>query len=226
MGIGNFVRYGNPGATELVKTRVSAILYMTDVYLEYNSPEISSLITRCQGGDRLAFDELVSRYQRYVFNLIYQHLGNVDEIDDVAQEVFLRVYKFIRKYRGNASLESWLYKIVLNYCRTHARRKSSLSRLIVSPAPVGHDESHSFELLDILPDSAIDPAKSTEQRLIVEDIMSAVRSLPEIYRNILIMREVNELSYEEIADILGISIGTVKSRISRARDLVRQKVKM
>lgn len=220
------MRYGNPGATELVKTRVSTILYMTDVYLEYNSPEISSLIIRCQGGDRLAFDELVSRYQRYVFNLIYQHLGNVDEIDDVAQEVFLRVYKFIRKYRGNASLESWLYKIVLNYCRTHARRKSNLSRLIVSPAPIGHDESRSFELLDILPDTAIDPAKSTEQRLIVEDIMAAVRSLPEIYRNILIMREVNELSYEEIADILGISIGTVKSRISRARDLVRQKVKM
>jgi len=199
---------------------------MTDTYLEYNSPEVSDLITRCQTGDRLAFDELVSRYQRYVFNLIYQHLGNVDEIDDVAQEVFLRVYKFIRKYRGNASLESWLYKIVLNYCRTHARRKSSINRLIVSPIRSSHDETRNFELLDLLPDASIDPANSTEQRRVVEDIMAAVRGLPEIYRNILIMREVNELSYEEVGEILGISIGTVKSRISRARDLVRQKVNM
>ena len=210
----------------LVKSRVNAIQYMTDTYLEYNSPEVSDLITRCQTGDRLAFDELVSRYQRYVFNLIYQHLGNVDEIDDVAQEVFLRVYKFIRKYRGNASLESWLYKIVLNYCRTHARRKSSINRLIVSPIRSSHDETRNFELLDLLPDASIDPANSTEQRRVVEDIMAAVRGLPEIYRNILIMREVNELSYEEVGEILGISIGTVKSRISRARDLVRQKVNM
>jgi len=197
-----------------------------DTYLEYNSPEVSDLILRCQAGDRGAFDELVARYQRYVFNLIYQHLGDIDEIEDVAQEVFLRIYKFIRKYRGNASLESWVYKIVLNYCRTHARRRSALSRLFAPIYPVKHDDERSYELLDILPDASYDPAKTVEQRRIAQDILDAVYSLPEIYRNILIMREVNELSYEEIAEILGISIGTVKSRISRARDLVRQKVKL
>lgn len=195
-------------------------------YLEYNSPEVSDLIARCQTGDRRAFDNLVARYQRYVFNLIYQHLGDNDEIEDVAQEVFLRIFKFIRKYRGNASLESWIYKIVLNYCRTHARRRSSLFRLLVPTTTTRRDEERSFELLDTLPDRSYDPAKTVEQRKIVQDILDAVRGLPEIYRNILIMREVNELSYEEIADILGISIGTVKSRISRARDLVRQKVKL
>jgi len=98
--------------------------------------------------------------------------------------------------------------------------------LIVSPIRSSHDETRNFELLDLLPDASIDPANSTEQRRVVEDIMAAVRGLPEIYRNILIMREVNELSYEEVGEILGISIGTVKSRISRARDLVRQKVNM
>jgi RNA polymerase sigma-70 factor (ECF subfamily) len=197
-----------------------------DTYLEYNSPEISDLIVRCQSGDREAFDALVARYQRYVFNLVYQHLGNVNELEDVSQEVFLRIYKFIRKYRGNASLESWIYKIVLNYCRTHARRRSALSRMFVAPTAKRRDDESSFELLDIIPDQSYDPATTTEQRRLVQDILDAVRALPEIYRNILIMREVNELSYEEIAEILGISIGTVKSRISRARDLVRQKVKL
>jgi len=199
---------------------------MTDTYLEYNSPEVSELVLRCQYGEREAFDLLIARYQRYVFNLIYQHLWNVEDIDDVAQEVFLRIFKFIRKYRGNASLESWIYKIVLNYCRTHVRRRSALSRLF-APLPVASQEDdQSFEILDTLPDATYDPAKTIEQRKLVQDILSAVHSLPEIYRNILIMREVNELSYEEIAEILGISIGTVKSRISRARDLVRQKVKL
>ena len=195
-----------------------------DGYLAYNSPEVSDLILRCQAGDRQAFDALVARYQRYVFNLVYQHLGEVDELDDVAQEVFLRVYKFIRKYRGNASLESWIYKIVLNYCRTHARRRAVFSRLFFHSPPAQSEEERSFDILDTLADLSQDPAAQIEQRLVAGEIIGAVRSLPQIYRDILIMREVNELSYEEIAEILEISIGTVKSRISRARDLVRQKV--
>ena len=195
-----------------------------DSYLAYNSPEVNDLILRCQAGDRQAFDALVAKYQRYVFNLAYQHLGEVDELDDVAQEIFLRVYKFIRKYRGNASLESWIYKIVLNYCRTHARRRTVFARLFVQSAPATGDDERSFEILDTIADLTQDPAGQIEQRLVAQEIIGAVRSLPQIYRDILIMREVNELSYEEIADILEISIGTVKSRISRARDLVRQKV--
>jgi RNA polymerase sigma-70 factor (ECF subfamily) len=195
-----------------------------DSYLAYNSPEVNDLILRCQAGDRQAFDALVARYQRYVFNLVYQHLGEVDELDDVAQEIFLRVYKFIRKYRGNASIESWIYKIVLNYCRTHARRRSVFARMFVQSAPAQNEDERSFEILDTIADTSYDPALQIEQKLVAQGIIGAVRSLPPIYRDILIMREVNELSYEEIADILEISIGTVKSRISRARDLVRQKV--
>ncbi|MCC7478835.1 sigma-70 family RNA polymerase sigma factor [bacterium] len=200
---------------------------MNGTYLEYNSAEVSDLIVRCQSGNRHAFDELVSRYQRYVFNLIYQHLGRTDDLEDVAQEVFLRIYKFIRKYRGNASLESWIYKIVLNYCRTHARRRSTWQRIFgIQASSARADDERSYEVLDTLPSETYDPAKTVEQRRVAEDILDAVHSLPDIYRDILIMREVNELSYEEIAQILTISIGTVKSRISRARDLVRAKVKL
>lgn len=204
----------------------AAIAAMQGAYLEYNSPEVSALIERCQAGDREAFDQLVSRYQRYVFNLVYQHLGRSDDLDDVAQEVFLRVYKFIRKYKGTASLESWIYKIVLNYCRTYARRRSVLHRVFGFAVGRREDEERSFDILDSLPAETYDPAKAIEQRRLAEDILEAVRGLPQIYRDILVMREVNELSYEEIAQILGISLGTVKSRISRARDLVRSKVRL
>lgn len=197
-----------------------------DSTLAYNSPEVDDLILRCQAGDRLAFDAFVARFQRYVFNLVYQHLGQADELDDVAQEIFLRIYRFIRKYRGNASIESWIYKIVLNYCRTHARRRAVFARMFWQPHAQESAEERSFEILDTLPDTSYDPARSVEYRVIAQEILAAVRSLPVIYRDILIMREVNELSYEEIAEILEISIGTVKSRISRARDLVRHKVKL
>jgi RNA polymerase sigma-70 factor, ECF subfamily len=204
----------------------AASAVMQGLYLEYNSPETSALIERCQTGDRDAFDQLVARYQRYVFNLVYQHLGRTDDLEDVSQEVFLRVYKFIRKYKGTASLESWIYKIVLNYCRTHARRKSVLARIFGFTPGRSSEEERSFEVLDTLPAETYDPAKAIEQRRQADDIMQAVRALPDIYRDVLVMREVNELSYEEIAQILGISLGTVKSRISRARDLVRSKVRI
>jgi RNA polymerase sigma-70 factor (ECF subfamily) len=200
---------------------------MNETYLEFNSAEVSDLILRCQAGDREAFDQLVGRYQRYVYNLVFQHLGRTDDLDDVSQEVFVRIYRSIGKYRGNASLESWIYKIVLNYCRTHVRRRNSFHRVFGMPA-VGPQagEDRAFELIDALPADTYDPAKTIEQRRVAQDIMAAVQSLSSIYRDILIMREVNELSYEEISQILGISIGTVKSRISRARDLVRGKVRI
>jgi RNA polymerase sigma-70 factor (ECF subfamily) len=200
---------------------------MNQTYLEFNSAEVSDLIVRCQAGNREAFDQLVARYQRYVFNLVFQHLGRTDDLDDVSQEVFVRIYRSIGKYRGNASLESWIYKIVLNYCRTHVRRRNSFLRVFGAPAMSGPaGEERTFELIDSLPADTYDPAKTIEQRRVAQDIITAVKSLSSIYRDILIMREVNELSYEEISQILGISIGTVKSRISRARDLVRGKVKV
>jgi RNA polymerase sigma-70 factor (ECF subfamily) len=115
---------------------------------------------------------------------------------------------------------------VLNYCRTHIRRRASWTRLLIPFSGSRPEDERSYEVLDSLPDNTYDPAKTTEQRRLADDILSAVRALPDIYRNIMVMREVNELSYEEIAEILGISIGTVKSRISRARDLVKMKVKL
>jgi RNA polymerase sigma-70 factor, ECF subfamily len=191
----------------------------------YNAVELNELIARCQRGERSAFDELITRYQRYVFNLVYQHLGNNADIEDIAQEVFIRIFRFIKKYRGEASFESWVYKIVLNYCRSYARRRAVLNRLFLVPVESEENEK-SVNIIESQAEANSDPANLVENRRIADDILGELRRLPTLYKDILIMREVNELSYEEIAVILEISIGTVKSRISRARSLIREKVKI
>ena len=193
---------------------------------ELSQQEIARLVAAAKGGDKEAFGRLVEAYQDRIYGYLARMLADPEEAEDVAQEVFLRIYKFIRKYRGNASLESWIYKIVLNYCRTHARRRSVWNRIFGLQSSMRSEDDRGYEVLDTLPSETYDPAKTIEQRSLAENILEAVHSLPDIYRDILVMREVNELSYEEIAQILGISIGTVKSRISRARDLVRGKVKL
>jgi len=190
----------------------------------YNSPEVDELITRCQSGTLEAFDELVARYQRFVFTVVYQHLGSTDEIEDIAQEVFLRVFKFIGRYRGQARFETWLYKVALNHIRTHQRRRSLLGRFFLELPERTDDSGRSFDLIARLSDDAKDPARSDEHRRVVEEIMNVVRQLPSMYRDVLIMREVNELSYDEISAILGVSMGTVKSRLNRAREMVRRQV--
>ena len=189
----------------------------------YPAQDKQDLIARCQAGDREAFDELVSRYQRYVFNIIYQHLGPTDQLEDIAQEVFLRIFKFIGSFRREASLESWIYKVTLNYIRSHLRKQSLQRRMLIQERQSGEDDSP--ELLERLPARRnSDPAETIVPQQIAEQIRRAVYSLKPIYRDVLIMRELKEMSYQEIADILGISIGTVKSRISRARELVREMI--
>jgi len=188
----------------------------------YPGQDKQDLIARCQEGDRQAFDELVARYQRYVFNIIYQHLGPTDQLEDIAQEVFLRIFKFIGSFRREASLESWIYKVTLNYIRSHLRKQSLQRRMLIQERANDDDGP---ELLERLPATRhADPAETIVPQQIAEQIRKAVYSLKPIYRDVLIMRELQEMSYQEIADILGISIGTVKSRISRARELVREMI--
>lgn len=199
------------------------VMAVISVDNRFNATEMNELIARCQLGEREAFDELITRYQRYVFNLIYQHLGKDVDIEDIAQEIFIRVFRFISKYRGEASFESWVYKIVLNYCRSYARRRSILNRIFFVPVEREEDDK-SVDIIDNQAGAESNPMKLFEHQKIASDILRELRKLPDIYKDVLIMREVNELSYEEISAILGISIGTVKSRISRARSMIREKV--
>jgi RNA polymerase sigma-70 factor, ECF subfamily len=160
-------------------------------------------IRRCQQGDEQAFAELLRRYRGRAVWLAAQILLDRTEAEDVVQEAFLQVFRSIRKFRGDASFYSWLYRIVVNLCNNRTRRKSSQATGYVDDLATGAELRTGWEL-----------------RLEIESLLA---ELGDELRVTLLLREVGGLSYAEIADELGIPVGTVRSRLSAAREQVRRR---
>lgn len=169
------------------------------------------LIQAIQSGDQKAFESLVRRYQRQVANLIYMKMGGGDDVEDMAQEVFIRVYRSLPKFKFDASVFSWIYKITLNLCIDEIRKRKI--RKIVS--------------LDFLTEDVLEKNKESKDHLLPSDILlgderrsiirSALDRLSPEHKDILILREYQDLSYNEIAETLHLTLEAVKSRIFRAR---------
>jgi RNA polymerase sigma-70 factor (ECF subfamily) len=163
-------------------------------------------ISACQRGEREAFDLLVERYQRDVYRLCYRYLGNHEDASDMAQEAFLKAFRAIGRFRGDSTFSTWLYRIAVNTCLNFrsARR------------PVRE------ELTDALPDGAMPPA---EQMLKAEEgrrVREAVSRLPEKQRATLILKIYHELTHEEVARVLGSTVGTVKANLFHALGNLRK----
>ena len=176
----------------------------------------AALIERCRTGDDEACAELVSTHQRMVFTLGMHLLGDRDEALDLSQEVFLRVFRTLSSFRGQSALRTWIYRIVINQARNRQRwwrrrHRSSQVSLDDHLQQCGEMESKT----DVLPDRLL-ASKETATR-----IWEAMDRLPFDQRTALILREVDGLRYEEIAFSLGIAVGTVKSRLTRARQALR-----
>jgi RNA polymerase sigma-70 factor, ECF subfamily len=176
----------------------------------------AALIERCTGGDEAACTQLVSEHQRMVFALSLHLLGDRDEALDLSQEVFLRVFRTLSSFRGQSALRTWIYRIVINQARNRQRwwrrrHRSSQVSLDDHVAQCGEFESNAT----VLPDRAL-ASKETATR-----IWQALDRLPFDQRTALILREIDGLRYEEIAFSLGVAIGTVKSRLTRARQALR-----
>jgi RNA polymerase sigma-70 factor, ECF subfamily len=177
------------------------------------------LVRAFKAGDRKAFEELVRRYQRQVANIIYLTLGSREEVQDIAQEVFIRVYRSIEKFEFDASFFSWIYRITVNLCIDELRRKKIKRTLS----------------LDFLAEGALETEKKSKDVILASDgvlndekreiILDALQRISEEHRQVIILREYEELSYAEIASFLGISIQAVKSRIFRAREDLRELLK-
>jgi len=181
-------------------------------------PSDEDLIKRFQNGDLYAFDLLVQRYKNRLTNFTYRFLGNMEESEDVVQETFLRLYRNRDAYKKIAKFSTWIYTIAGNLAKTELRKRKR--RKLISLTDIGHDEKD-YEIADI----ALNPESETDGTLKEERIQKAIQKLSPRFRQVIILREIEELSYEEISTIIKAPLGTVKSRVNRARHALQNYLK-
>ena len=183
---------------------------------DVGSPE-AELIERCAAGDEAACADLVAEHQRMVFQLACNLLGDRDEALDLSQDVFLRVFRTIHQFRGQSQLRTWIYRIVVNQARNRQRwwRRRYRSYQVSLDQ---HLEQHGDDLAGR--DQAA-PDRMFAQKELADRLAGALERLPFDQRTAIVLREVDGLSYDEIAYSLGVTLGTVKSRLTRARQALR-----
>lgn len=179
-----------------------------------------ALVERCKAGDKLAFDELISTHQERVLNTAYRLMGNYEEALDLTQEVFLNCFRKIANFKGDSALSTWLYRITVNTAKNRWKYQQSrgMNKMHSLDAPLTADDE---EMIKQYPDSQPTPRKVASDREAMACFEDQLQRLNDEQREVLVLRYVEELSYEEIADILRLSLGTVKSRIHRARNELR-----
>jgi len=175
-----------------------------------------ALVQRCAAGDESACADLVAEHQRMVVQLAMNLLGDRDEALDLSQEVFLRVFRTIHRFRGHSTLRTWIYRIAVN----QARNKHRFWRRRHRADQVSLDE-HVATHGEFLSGGESTPDRVLAQKELAEQLQAALDRLPFDQRTAIVLREVDGLSYEEIAYSLGVAIGTVKSRLTRARQALR-----
>lgn len=177
------------------------------------------LVRRAQAGKVEAFEELVRRYERKVYNIVYRLVGNPEDASEVLQDTFLRAYRFIEKFRFKSSFYTWLYRIATNTSLTRLRSRKT-PKMVSLDEPTGDDRTLAIEI----PDYRYSPERMHERREMREALQAAVDSLPPDYRSVVVLRDLEGLSNEEVSKVLSISLSAVKSRLHRARLELRSKL--
>jgi len=175
------------------------------------------LIKRFQDGDEYAYDLIVRRYKDQLFNFAYRFLNNAEEAEDVVQETFLRLYRNKHAYRQIAKFSTWIYTIAGNLAMTELRKRKR--RKLVSISDMGFEDKE-YEIEDEMADTERDADSSLTEKI----IQQAINELSPRFKQVILLRDVQELSYEEIGKILRIPLGTVKSRVNRARLKLQSKL--
>ncbi len=180
----------------------------------------SELIKKAIEGDEAAYRNLLENYRGALYNLLFKMVRNKEETEDLVQEAFMKAFKALPSFNEEYAFSTWLYKIAINNCIDHMRKKKLKTYSINKPV-----QSKDGELDREFPDTSMSPDKSilSEERSNI--IESAIDELPENYKTAIIMRHSEEKSYEEISKILNIPLGTVKARIFRAREMLKKKLK-
>jgi RNA polymerase sigma-70 factor, ECF subfamily len=175
----------------------------------------SDLVTRAVTGREDAFEELVRRYQRPIAAYVYRMVGDYEAALDLTQEVFIKVYNSLRRYRSEFKFSTWIYKIAHNSAVDHLRRYSNRAQALTSEFD-GEQYDLPLESRRLSPEQE---SERTERRAEIEQV---VRGLPVAYRELVLLRHSHDMSYDEIAEVTGLPLGTVKNRLFRARETMRQ----
>ncbi|MBW2064729.1 MAG: sigma-70 family RNA polymerase sigma factor [Deltaproteobacteria bacterium] len=189
-----------------------------------SAQEDAALVKAFREGDRSAFDKLVLKHKDRIFNLCYRFLADYQEANDSAQETFISAYRSLKRFRFESAFSTWLYRIAVNTCRNKLKssgyRKKMVTVSMDNPSP-SHDVSPSVDI----PDESRSPSVELEKKERLALIGDAINRLPGDQKEVVILRDINGLSYDEISGITGLNLGTVKSRIARARQGLREMLK-
>jgi RNA polymerase sigma-70 factor (ECF subfamily) len=174
-------------------------------------------------GETLAFDELVRRYQQKVFNVLLRMIGDYDEAADLTQDVFVQAFKALPHFRGESKVFTWLYRIAVNRCKNRLKQIARTNTVVTSSLdePIDGEDALRREV----PDETFAPEIHLERQELREVVIEEIYRLPPDFKLVIILRDLNGLSYKEMADAVGITLEAVKSRLFRARSLLRDRLR-
>lgn len=180
------------------------------------------LVKKSLQGDTMAFEELVALYQNKIYALAYRYMGNEDDAYDMTQEAFIKAYRSLRSFKGDSSFGTWIYRVATNVCLDELRRRKRRVFTLSLDEPLATREGDEVEkeFADTSPTADI----LYEQKEFSQYIQNLLDQMKPEHKSAIVLRDLMELSYEEISEVLNCSIGTVKSRISRAREVLRKKL--
>jgi RNA polymerase sigma-70 factor (ECF subfamily) len=186
-----------------------------------DGPSDVELVARCQRGEAQAFETLLGRYRRKVYGLAMGMVGNRDDAMDVVQDAFVRVFRHIGRFQGDSSFYTWVYRITMNLCIDHVR-KGSRMRAAPYEDRLSHEgvDQGDFPVLPVRHD--VNPGKAARRHEIMDHVSAALEELPPHHRAVIVMREFEGLSYEEMAHVMQVPKGTIMSRLFHARQKLQK----
>ncbi|KPU42258.1 ECF RNA polymerase sigma factor SigW [Oxobacter pfennigii] len=176
------------------------------------------LVDRSKRGDIEAFEELILAYEKKIYNIAYRMTNNREDASDIAQEVCIKIYKSINSFKENSTFSTWVYRIATNVCIDELRKRKNVVSLIAS-----NENDEEFEIP--LTSKERLPEEIVEEKETLGTIKRYIMELSPEYRMMIVLRDIRGHSYEEISQVLDINIGTVKSRLNRARNMLKEKLK-
>jgi RNA polymerase sigma-70 factor (ECF subfamily) len=191
--------------------------------IEKISIDDTVLVSQCRQGDSAAMQRLIVKYQDRIFNVILKISGNYDDAAELTQETFVKCIEKIDTFKGNSSFYTWLFRVAANLSLNYCKRKVRIGMRSLSALAGPEYEPGRAQMADFFADDSVnDPAEIAQNKEIGEIAMRALLSLDDDQRAVVVLRDIESMSYAEIADALDIELGTVKSRLSRARENLRQ----